>query len=519
MAQTTKRYLDLEGLRYVLGKLAYTKPEGAGKFLTGLTEKNGIVGGTWADLAASDIPKLGTPTAYSAASAIDAATKVATFTHTITRDGEKADLTASVKLGVSGDLTMARAENGQITIGYKAAEVVHPVLGVKKNGYLTLGATDKLLDINSDKLAVADTAAGADGGLLTTKAYVDAQVNKAIAGGVQYKGTTTTIPANPANGDMYKVTADITTGEDGKTILAKDGDVIIYKTDGEAGSWDVIPSGNDIEYTGVIANDTTVIDATKGGDVTFVAGNGLTVAGAAGKVTYTHATPDGAAAKESGFYKVATDAFGHVTGTSAVAKEDITGLLGDTYQAKFSDGSAVIASVTDNVVTLKSGVKQTAGAIANDGTDITLAKVASTGKAADVTLDKITGLTAENVQAAISELNTAVADAKSAGVQSIDGKTGAIKLDTTSADAGSVKFAWATSDAQLLKATVTLPSADAKVVTADAELTKDTFTGDTFAKITIANVKETNGAIAADATDAVIMQTITANEIDALFKA
>lgn len=42
--------------------------------------------------------------------------------------------------------------------------------------------------------------------------------------------------------------------------------------------------------------------------------------------TISHAVPAGAAAKTSGLYKISTDKFGHVTGTTAVAKADITAL-------------------------------------------------------------------------------------------------------------------------------------------------------------------------------------------------
>lgn len=51
----------------------------------------------------------------------------------------------------------------------------------------------------------------------------------------------------------------------------------------------------------------------------------------------------------------------------------------------FTDGSATIASVSSNVVTLKAGVTQSGGAIANSsGSDITLAKVAKTGAYSDL---------------------------------------------------------------------------------------------------------------------------------------
>ena len=55
------------------------------------------------------------------------------------------------------------------------------------------------------------------------------------------------------------------------------------------------------------------------------------------------------------------------------------------------DGSAVIASNVDGVVTIKAGVSEVDGKIANaTGDDIVLKKVATTGKAADILMDEVT---------------------------------------------------------------------------------------------------------------------------------
>lgn len=312
---TTKQYLDLNGLKYLLSKLRYTKPASeTGKFLTGLTESKGVISGTWANLTTDDIPAIGTPTTYSAATALTGS--VATITNTITRDAGDA-LTASFKLGVSGNLSLTRADNGDLTIGYTTPEAL--VKGVKADGYLTLDSSTKLLDINADKIK---GNAGGTKGLLAAQEYVDEKVAKAIVGGVQYKGTTATLPDNPANGDMWKLTTNI------KSIAgSKAGDVIIYHTSGTAG-WDLIPSGDDVEYTGIKVGDTAVVDGTTGGDATFAAGDCLSVAGKAGTVTYSHAIPSGAAAKDCGFYKIEIDKFGHVTLAEKVAQEDITSVLG-----------------------------------------------------------------------------------------------------------------------------------------------------------------------------------------------
>jgi len=111
-------------------------------------------------------------------------------------------------------------------------------------------------------------------------------------------------------------------------------------------------------------------------------------------------------------------------GAAATAKSEVIGASGDAktadtiYGAKTYaddavstaignlDGSATIASESNGVVTLKAGVAETDGVISNaSGSDITLAKVATTGEAEDVSYDNATsGLTATDVQSAIDEL-------------------------------------------------------------------------------------------------------------------
>lgn len=80
------------------------------------------------------------------------------------------------------------------------------------------------------------------------------------------------------------------------------------------------------------------------------------------------------------------------------------------------DGSATIASVSEDVVTLKAGVTEADGIVSNSsGSDITLAKVAKTGTAADVAVVDTAGkLTSTNVEDALAEL----ADASAGGVAS-----------------------------------------------------------------------------------------------------
>lgn len=70
---------------------------------------------------------------------------------------------------------------------------------------------------------------------------------------------------------------------------------------------------------------------------------------------------------------------------TTAAKSDHTHDYSNTYQAKFTDGSATIASVANDIVTLKAGITQSGGAISNSsGSNITLHKVAKTGAYGDL---------------------------------------------------------------------------------------------------------------------------------------
>lgn len=97
---------------------------------------------------------------------------------------------------------------------------------------------------------------------------------------------------------------------------------------------DLVATGgeaNQDAYSNIKVGSTTLAATSKTDTVEFAGSSMITVAGstAAGKkVTITHATPTGAAAKTAGFYKFATDSTGHATKLTAVAASDITALIG-----------------------------------------------------------------------------------------------------------------------------------------------------------------------------------------------
>lgn len=80
---------------------------------------------------------------------------------------------------------------------------------------------------------------------------------------------------------------------------------------------DIASASSVVSALALKADKTTSITGTDG-----LSGGGTLAANR----TISHAIPSGATAKTSGLYKIATDKFGHVTGTVAVAKADITAL-------------------------------------------------------------------------------------------------------------------------------------------------------------------------------------------------
>lgn len=135
--------------------------------------------------------------------------------------------------------------------------------------------------------------------------------------------------------------------------------------DGTAGNFTVTPSGGTAQTVSVgkpatagtadkvghaltltVAGGSTegtskyTFDGSAGKALNIVAGSNVTLTPAAGQLTiaatdtkYTHPVGN-APSKVSGFYKFSTDSTSHIASVTAVAKADITGLIGsDTYDA------------------------------------------------------------------------------------------------------------------------------------------------------------------------------------------
>lgn len=88
---------------------------------------------------------------------------------------------------------------------------------------------------------------------------------------------------------------------------------------------------NQDAYSNIKVGSTTLAATSKTDTVEFVGSSIITITGstdAGKKVKIAHSNPTGAAVKNAGFYKFATDAAGHATDLTAVAASDITALIG-----------------------------------------------------------------------------------------------------------------------------------------------------------------------------------------------
>lgn len=236
-----------------------------------------------------------------------------------------------------------------------------------------LAVSDNKVYLDTTKVADKNTADSADGTLLVSKEYLNTKINDTLTSGVIYKGTIALGATNVGNtttlrtGFMYKVSNSGQTGVTTATTLGvtgvKNGDTLIYNSD----KFDLIPSGDDIEYRGIkVDGKTSLFSEAESGTVDFIGSSSITLtpdtdnkkltfslkakSGATGGQIVFNQDADGLngyvlglksgayndyfqhetiADSTLGFYKVGVNTSGHITGITSVIKSDITGLLGN----------------------------------------------------------------------------------------------------------------------------------------------------------------------------------------------
>lgn len=296
-------------------------------------------------------------------------------------------------------ITDAKIQNDIITLGSKALQIPTVPTDVSAftndAGYITNAALTSYLPLSGGTLTGALTLSGAPTANLhaATKKYVDDAVDAlpepmVFKGSLGTGGTITTLPtASSSNeGWTYKVITAGTYASQAADI----GDTFI--SDGSA--WVLIPSGD--EPSGTV----TSVGITNGGLIS-VSGSPIT---SSGSITLTHGKPTGAATKTTGFYKFSTDAYGHVNGTTAVAKSDITGLLGN-YVTGIKLGASATASTGEVTVPIVS--QTTAGLMsAADKTTLDNLEATSQGAITYTTLTIAQGQTSVSASGVASKLIT-----------------------------------------------------------------------------------------------------------------
>ena len=206
--------------------------------------------------------------------------------------------------------------------------------GTKADNALPKADFDTFKTANTTAIADAKKAGtDASAALTSYKTSNDKAVQKnatdisnlqtAVKAGITFKGKLDELPATTAyeNGDLiivgnkeYILYAD----KSGKSWIEL-GDEGSHLTKATADGY-YVPLSRKINGKS-LGSDISV------GTVTSVGtGEGLTGGSITSSGTISHAAPTGAKTTASGFYKVATDKFGHVTGTTAVTKADITAL-------------------------------------------------------------------------------------------------------------------------------------------------------------------------------------------------
>lgn len=157
--------------------------------------------------------------------------------------------------------------------------------------------------------------------------------------------------AVPTNTNTTYTFANGTTGNFTVTPSGGTAQTVSVGKPATAGTADKVGHALTLTVAGGSAEGTSkyTFDGSAGKALNIVAGSNVTLTPAAGQLTiaatntvYTH--PAGSAPSEaSGFYKFSTDSTSHIASVTAVAKADITGLIGDnTYDAYGAASTAEI---------------------------------------------------------------------------------------------------------------------------------------------------------------------------------
>lgn len=374
---------------------------------SGITETDGkISNDSGSDITLADVASTGAAADVSIADAGNkiTATTVEGALEEIATEIDGMDLNATALMTKTDDTT-----NGNTTFTISGIQETDGVVSLASTGNATF-KTD----------GVYSETSGSEN-LIATKATVTAAVNAALDSEVTFQGVTSSLPANPTNGDMYKASGAITISSasagEGSEITTKAGDTIIYKnvSGAQNNGWYLIPSGDESfadTWRAINVNGTEVLGSgISTGDVDFVNGTLTTVSSNNGEISINHAVPTAASGSEAAL-KFQVDSYGHVVGTSTLTISDLNGLSSVTHG---TDGDYVTVTV---------------GSKSNDTQEISAA----------VTVQQISTADASNMGLAeASDVKSYVDTKVGTAVQSVDGSTAEKAKSVTQSDYAAVK--------------------------------------------------------------------------------
>lgn len=204
--------------------------------------------------------------------------------------------------------------------GYTTNKGTVTLVGIKMNGEIKGTVTESgIVDlgnvvtvapiVNDGKLTIQ--AEGTPLGTFTANQSTDTTVNitassLGLSGSMKFIGTTTTQIAEGSTTNPITIKSVSVTAAEGNVTIYNHKE-FLWTND----AWEELGDESSYAYKSVTITGTKGLEG--GGDLTT-------------NREIKHAVPTGATTTTSGFYKVATDQFGHVTGTTVVTKADITGL-------------------------------------------------------------------------------------------------------------------------------------------------------------------------------------------------
>lgn len=324
-------------------------------------------------------------------------------------------------VAAAADIAALETYVGEIPSGATASDIVgyieEAMAAAKSYADSAVAAEDALL------ATVAKSGAAADVSIKDEDSYFTAtNVEAALAElyeGIQTggEGSVVTMESASGSGDtltVYSLYQGVTASDDAAAKLAKKiGDINIPKDYlVRSATIKVVETAGE-PYSGAEVGDKYIdfVINTKDGDSgtpqhIYIALNDLVAVMSGSTTSEITVTIDAHNEITATVNKISGDKVIYAEGTGGAADVTVNDKLdaledaiGDGIDAL--DGSATIATVNQGVVTLKGGIEEVDGVIANDSSsDITLAKVATTGAAVDVSYG------ASTVKAALDTIGT-----------------------------------------------------------------------------------------------------------------